>query len=54
MKRNLEAQSKEGTSPSGSGDFGSDSALNLKRPAPGGVRRMLFDPKTSLRREGFD
>ena len=28
--------------------------FSLKRPAPGGVRRMFFDPKTSLGREGFD
>ena len=44
---------KEGTSPSGTGDFGFDSVFNLKRPAPGGVRR-IFHEKWSLERPRVD
>ena len=45
---------KEGTSPSGSGDFGFDSVFSLKRPAPGGVRRMFFGQKTCLGHHWID
>ena len=45
---------RRGQAPPGSGNSGSDSALSLTRPAPGGVRRMFFDEKWCLGRPRVD